>query len=428
MSAGLTGVAVGALLSDDRGEDWGAAYIFTEPSDGWSNSHGPMGQTAKLVSPDWYPGHIFGFSISPSTGAIGVGAPSSYRASDPGAAYVFTGPFSSLFARDDAARLSPPDGDGGNGFGWSVSLTPDAMAVGAPSFTRDAGAAYVFTEPDGGWESTSDAARFTSPRGEPDTEFGYSVSLNRTTLAVGTPREGEAGSVYLFTKPSGEAWNSTTGLTAIELPAPDAENSSQFGRSVAITDDTLVVGMPGGEGLGAVYLYTRPPGGWASVSDPVVLTPPDGESWDVFGATVAIDGETVVVGASGGDDVIGAAYVFTNPASGWVSTSDAAKLTPQASESRVLFGTSVAVDGDTVVVGGQSYRIYHHGHTAYVFTRPAGGWDSASATPIAVLAPTVETYGQLGVSVGVVGDSVLVGAPSESGIGAVCVYEDFFDE
>ena len=184
-----------------------------------------------------------------------------------------------------------------------MSLTSDAMAVGAPALSGGDGEAYIFTKPDEGWESTSDAVRLTAPddRSEPGT-LGDSVSLSESTLAVGTTRDyssGPAGSVYLFTKPDGTAWNSASDLTDIELPAPDSENAPLFGQSVAITDDTLVVGMPGRYGLGAVYIYTKPSSGWASVSAPVKLTPPDGKSWDNFGESVAISGDTIVVGAPG---------------------------------------------------------------------------------------------------------------------------------
>ena len=110
VSAGPNGVAVGALLSDDHGEDWGAAYIFTEPSDGWDFSTGPKGHTAKLISPDWYPGHRFGKSISTSGDAVAVGGHNSEYDNYSGSAYVFTGPFNSLFSMDDAVKLSPPDG------------------------------------------------------------------------------------------------------------------------------------------------------------------------------------------------------------------------------------------------------------------------------------------------------------------------------
>ena len=105
--------------------------------------------------------------------------------------------------------------------------------------------------------------------------------------------------------------------------------------------------MPRRNGLGEVYVYTKPSSGWGSVSAPVKLTPPDGKTWDMFGESVAIDGDTVVVGAPGVsyEDIQGATYVFTKPASGWVSTSDAAKLTPETGRSGDLFGSSVAVEG-----------------------------------------------------------------------------------
>ncbi|MXY42882.1 MAG: hypothetical protein F4Y50_02280 [Dehalococcoidia bacterium] len=427
VSAGPNGVAVGALLSDDHGEDRGAAYIFTEPSDGWDFSTGPKGHTAKLLSREWYPAHRFGKSVSPSGEAVGVGAPNSGRDNYPGAAYVFTGPFNSLFSRDDAAKLSPPDGNASRRFGWSVSLNSDAMAVGAPALSGGDGEAFVFTMPDEGWESTSDAVRLTSPGGQSDRHFGDSVSLSENTLAVGG-----SGSAYLFTKPDGTAWNSAADLTDVELPPPDSENASLFGQSVAITEDTLVVGMPRRDGVGAAYVYTRPSSGWASVSAPVKLTSPDGKSWDLFGASVAISGDTVVISAPGAvnREITGAVYVFTKPAGGWVSTSDAAKLTPESSHEDDMFGTSVAVEGDTIIVGGRNRISYYWRDDAYVFTKPQAGWVSASAPPINVFAchSSYDYYGQIGTSVGVSGDTVFVGAPNHEGIGAVCVYEDFLDE
>ena len=448
VSAGSNGVVVGAPGSDDHGDNWGAAYIFTEPSDGWDFSSGPKGHTAKLISPDWYQRHLFGNSVSPSGDTLAVGAPNYYGDhSYHGAVYVFTGPYNSLFARDDAAKLSPPDETAARGFGWSVSLTSDAVAVGAPALGGGDGEAYVFTKPDEGWESTSDAVKLTSPRGRWDQFFGYSVSLSESTIAVGTIWSyQDSGYVHLFTKPDGTDWQSATDLTTIELSAPDGESGSQsgkgstkdiedsslFGQSVAISDDTLVVGMPRWDGLGEVYIYTKPSSGWASVSAPVKLTPPEGKPWDMFGESVAISGDTVVVGAPGtaNRDIPGAAYVFTKPAGGWVSTSEAAKLTPESSEEDDMFGSSVAVAGDTIMVGGQNYRAYDWRSEAYVFTKPQGGWTSASAPPINVIVchGTYDYYGQSEVSVGVSGDTVFVGIPSREGVGAVCVYEDFLDE
>ena len=213
-----------------------------------------------------------------------------------------------------------------------MALTSDTIAIGAPGVSRGTGAAYIFARPDEGWESTSKAAKLTSPRGEADKFFGYSVSVGSETVAVGAIRENEPGSLYLFEKPGRGAWQSTS--DAIELTAPDTADTSFFGWSVVISDDTLVVGMPQQAGAGAAYLYSRPPDGWASVSDPIKLTAPDGCTGDMFGASVAINGDTVVVGAAGYGESPqrGAAYVFTKPVEGWSSTSDADKLVPFQSE------------------------------------------------------------------------------------------------
>ena len=286
--------------------------------------------TAKLADPDGTPGTLFGWSVSASAGAIAVGAPAwGETVNDPGAVYVFTGPF--MPSGGDVAELTPPGGDEGN-FGWSVALTSDTIAIGAPGVSRGTGAAYIFARPDEGWESTSKAAKLTSPRGEADKFFGYSVSVGSETVAVGAIRENEPGSLYLFEKPGRGAWQSTS--DAIELTAPDTADTSFFGWSVVISDDTLVVGMPQQAGAGAAYLYSRPPDGWASVSDPIKLTAPDGCTGDMFGASVAINGDTVVVGAAGYGESPqrGAAYVFTKPVEGWSSTSDADKLVPFQSE------------------------------------------------------------------------------------------------
>ena len=428
VSAGGTSVVVGAPKSDDHGEDFGAVYVFRKPADGWDFSTGPMGHTATLLSPDWIPGSRFARSISPTTGAVGVGAPSPRRTRHPGAAYVYTGPFNSLFARSDAAKLSPPGGDRQGGFGYSVSLTPDAMAVGAPGLTYGASAAYVYTKPNEGWESSSDAAKLSSPLGNTDRYFGISVSLAGEIAAVGAIRGEAAGSVYLFAKPQAGTWQSTS--EAIDVRAPQGEGQPLFGWSISIEDDTLAVGMPDSSGRGAVYVYTKPAGGWASVSDPIKLTPADRNDGDMFGASVAVSGDTVVVGAPGNGDheLSGAVYVFTKPASGWESTSAAAKLTPEASKLRDWFGINVAVEGDSVVVGGKNHDGYRLTNYAYAFTRPEDGWISASAVPIKVyIYPYGHSYDEIGVSVGVSGDDVFVGAPSETGIGVVFAYEDFFD-
>ena len=430
VSAGGNAVAVGALESDDHGLDFGAVYLFSEPPEGWKYTPGPKNYTAKLLSPDGDMGGLFGRSLSMIEGAVAVGAPDLLKDSSEGTAYVFARSSGNWLSDVDTVQLTPPDEDESHGFGWSVSMTLDTVAVAAPRFYDDSrqGAAYLYTKPDGGWASTSEAAKLTPPPGEDGKFFGISVSVNAGTAVVGAIREDEPGAAYLFMMPDGGPWRSTSG--AIELTAPDAEGSSYFGWSVAITGDTLVVGMPSQDGPGAAYLYTKPRDGWAFVADPVKLTSPGATPVDMFGASVAISGDTVVIGAAGFGSVPlhGAAYVFTKPADGWASTSDAAKLMPEFGESGDWFGWSVAVRGDTVVVGAQNNSTAPATNAAYLFSRPDGGWVSVSAPPFEVAVAGSVDSGEFEVSVAIARKTVVIGASSESDPGAVYVFEDVIDE
>ena len=428
VSVGGNSVAVGALNSDDHGLDFGAVYLFSEPTEGWKYTPGPKNYTAKLVSPNGTAGGLFGRSLSMIEGAVAVGAPRLEEGQGQGAAYLFTRPSEGWPSGDESVRFTPPDGDEASIFGWSVSLTPDTMAVGAPAVEAPQGTVYMFSKPDGGWVSTSEAAKLTSPRGEEDKLFGISVSVNAGTAVVGAIREDEPGSAYLFMMPDGGPWRSTS--HGIKLGSPDEEDSSLFGWSVAITGDTLVVGMPSQDGPGAAYLYTKPRDGWAFVADPVKLTSPGATPVDMFGASVAISGDTVVIGAAGFGSVPlhGAAYVFTKPADGWASTSDAAKLMPEFGESGDWFGWSVAVRGDTVVVGAQNNSTAPATNAAYLFSRPDGGWVSVSAPPFEVAVAGSVDSGEFEVSVAIARKTVVIGASSESDPGAVYVFEDVIDE
>ena len=120
---------------------------------------------------------------------------------------------------------------------------------------------------------------------------------------------------------------------------------------------------------------------WSRVAK---LTASDGAVGDRFRWSGAVDGDTVVVSATRDDDNgpnSGSAYVFTKPASGgWVTATETAKLTPFDGAAADSFGRSVVVDGDAVVVG--AYGDYDKGlssGSAYVFTKPVGGWTSTSS-------------------------------------------------
>ena len=146
--------------------------------------------------------------------------------------------------------------------------------------------------------------------------------------------------------------------TASDNPAYSV---GRFGYSVAISGDTVVVGAPHttvGDNAwqGAAYVFTEPASGWTNMTQTAKLTASDGKTCDYFGDSVAISGNTVAVGAYsatvGGDICRGAAYVFAEPASGWTNMTQTAKLTSSRGAVGNDFGGAIAISGNTVVVGG----------------------------------------------------------------------------
>ncbi len=137
---------------------------------------------------------------------------------------------------------------------------------------------------------------------------------------------------------------------------------AQLGRSVAVSGDTVVAGAIGdkvaGVQVGSAYVFVRPGGGWTgSLTQAAKLTASDAAGAPIsFGGSVAVSSDTVVVGATGDFNAFdsGSAYVFVEPVGGWTgSLTEDAKLTASDAAERDLFGFSVAVSGDTVVVGAR---------------------------------------------------------------------------
>jgi hypothetical protein len=213
-----------------------------------------------------------------------------------------------------------------------------------------------------------------------------------------------------------------------KLLASDGAGADEFARAVAVSGDTIVVGSPldddNGMSSGSVYVFTRPPGGWAGTQQEAAkLLPSDGAVEDQFGESVAISGDTIVVGASwhaAQGNNSGQTYVFVRPAGGWAGTlTETAKLLPTDGESGDRFGESVAVDGDTIAAGATGFRVpcgcpaVTVGVGAvYVFTEPAGGWAGTVIEDARLMAsdpPNSFQPAQLGGSVAVAGDTVIAG-------------------
>jgi hypothetical protein len=201
-----------------------------------------------------------------------------------------------------------------------------------------------------------------------------------------------------------------------KLIASEAEND-QFGMSLAVGGNTVVVGAPfadvgGNSDQGAAYVFVKPGGGWANGTQTARLTASDGAGFDQFGNSVAVSGDTVVAGAPFADPGVsnkGAAYVFVKPVAGWASGTQTAKLTASDGAVDDRMGHSVAVDADTVVAGALNAGAGDQG-AAYVFVKPGANW--TSGTQIAKLtASDGASLDNLGSSVAISADTVAAGAP-----------------
>ena len=159
-----------------------------------------------------------------------------------------------------------------------------------------------------------------------------------------------------------------------QLSASDGATGDQFGSSVAISGNTIVVGaVLADNGQGAAYVFTEPNAGWGDMTQVAELTASDGVSGDFFGDAVSISGNTIVVGADnasvGANGSQGAAYVFTEPAAGWANMTQTAKLVAPNGQADADFGAAVSISGNTIVVGADNPDHLNAQGAAYVFTR-----------------------------------------------------------
>jgi len=282
--------------------------------------------------------------------------------------------------------LTASDAAAGRDFGNSVSKSGGRIAIGAPlhdGMGQAAGAAYVFEAgyPAGGVASWVEVAKRFALDAEPNDSFGHSVSIDQATLVVGAPGEGDpglfSGAAYVFERDLGGAgsWSE-----AKKLEASDSAQLDQFGISVAISGDTIVVGAhqdeDAGSFTGSAYVFARDAGGSGNWGEVKKLMASDASADHHFGFAVAISGDTIVVGAYGDDDngmLAGAAYVFERDVGGADNWGEAKKLVAPDGVNFDQFGSAVAIDGDELVAGMFSDdEPFHKSGSAYVFERGLG--------------------------------------------------------
>jgi hypothetical protein len=269
------------------------------------------------------------------------------------------------------AQLLAPAGVADAFFGWSVAIDRDTAVVAAPFEVTEGpvltvGAGYVFTRRGGLW---SFEARLGSSGAGPVAGLGWDVAVEGNTAVLGAPFGGGSPGVALVFTRSGSTWAQQAVLTGVDTAAFDL-----FGFRVAIDGETVLVGAPAHEGRGAAYVFTRTGNTWAQQAE---LGAGEGEVGDLFGVSVGLDGSTAVIGAQS-DDVgavidQGAAYVFTGSGSVWT---ESARVSGPEGTPGTAFGASVAVGPDYFLVGAPNEALPDSGGfgAVYAFRGSGASW------------------------------------------------------
>jgi hypothetical protein len=353
-------------------------------------------EKAKLFSSDADANDNFGISVAIDDNTVVVGAyKNDSNGSDCGAAYVYELIGLQWLQRQ---KLTALDGYPGDQFGRSVAIEGNTIVVGSyygDSNKPDTGSAYVFARSGGVWTQQQ---KLVAPDAAPNDRFGCSVAIDNNTIVIGAYRDGNfTGSACVFTR-TGPNWGFQEKLTA-----SDAGKGDTFGYSVAIDNNTIIIGAPNwNTTIGSAYFYQRQSTTWLQRS---VLRGDNGH----FGFSVALDGNLAVIGAYEGDTNIvsgaGAAYIFAKIDANWVEQQKLFDGSDPCGGDD--FGWSVAIKND-IILAGCPYDFTDGNKTGSVFefVRIGSTWVQSDRLTAGDANPNDE----FGKSAGLAGRHVVIGA------------------
>lgn len=389
----LTGVGARTITAYYAGDFVSFPALSPGVTHGVEDADGPgfTGETP-LVAPDGDEGDLAGSSVASNEEFVVMGAPNG--ADGAGAVYVFrrvtnTAPpvnaksVAGLVAAKDlapVATLANPNGALGIGDKWggAVAISPDGatIVIGAPDAGGGSGMAAMFTRPGSGWvdDSTPEASLVPAGGAGIGDKFGTAVAVGTgNMIAVGAPGATSGGDVGAG---AAHVFEGAAPMGTIE-PDPSADAGASFGQSLAMSGGQLVIGAPfeGAGDTGSVRLFTVTAD---SISAPTNVTPAGLAFGDKWGTSVAIDGTTIVGGAPGASGGDGMGVVFQSGGSG---VTQLGVLQGGAGAAGSGAGMAVAVAGDYILLGAPLAEVDGRPNQgrAFVFLQPDDGWSDASA-------------------------------------------------
>ncbi len=323
---------------------------------------------------------------------------------------------------DRIVQVAQLSGGGFNdAFGYSTALSGDTLAVGDPydsEYGEETGSVTVYqSDPDGNWQSV---ARISPADPRPGDIFGRNIALSGDLLVVGAPTDLsfglQTGSAYIYERNQGgdNAWGQIAKLTA-----SDAQIYNQFGWAVAVEGNTVIVGAYTNPNGGRVYIFERDAGGPGNWGETAQLDPDPPGLQACFGESVDLDGDILAIGAYGGGDYAGYVYVFQRQ-TGTTQWQRLTKFRGADTGAYHYFGYAVALDQWKILAGAPGADGLMG--AAYIFVADAAHPEEwAQQARLTASDAALQSY--FGLELDLAGEHALVGAPMhESRSGAAYVF------
>ena len=330
---------------------FGRVYVYQRAGSEWS-------VVQKLAADDGAADDQFGYAVAldGDTAFISASFADVGTQTNQGAVYVFT---HDQDGWTQTQKLTAPDGEAGDQYGWSVAVSGDHAIVGsrgATSSGNDAqGAAYVYVRKGGTW---TQEARLSDSMGTNNDQFGYAVAIRGTTALVSAPNSSSASGSAVFFTEAGGTWTQGDTVSAV-----DGASNENFGFAVAFDGTTAVISAPfatvGANGFqGAAYAFGQSAGHWTQTQKIVAN---DGQFFDALGPSLALDGDNLLITAPFFNGSAGATYRYTRSGGMWTQVEKLVANDAVAGEG-AAYGYVAAMSEGSFVVGQALAKI---GSNAY---------------------------------------------------------------
>jgi hypothetical protein len=304
-------------------------------------------------------------------------------------------------------KLAAAGGAANDAYGWAVAIDGNTAVIGAPltdvGGKADQGVAYIYVQSNGVWV---EQAKLIASDGAANARFGCAVAIDGDTVVIGASHPSIAGTVYVFVR-DGSIWTEQA-----KLIGKDSKTDDQFGFAVAISENSIVVGALAHDvagtpnnNKGAAYVFVRSGVTWTEQTKLLASEP---QEHDFFGAAVAIDGDTILVGAPHNPSTLssGSAYFFTRAGELW---SEQGHLKASDESAGNAFGEAVSLSGDVAVIGadGATAANTKWAGAVYVSRRSNNQW--AEEVKLTANAADLIPNATFGWAVALKGDRLAVG-------------------